>query len=172
MKRFILLALAVHASCAASAIADDYLVRLDAIGYVDVPASERDPEEAVLYSIEVVVRPQTPFHAKAQIGPQTLTLSGKISQFENGDFVGQVRYAHSADTGIIIPTEDGRGKPSRSLSSSQTQIMIGLGDSVCIGGNLGRTRHEGKGETVYKVLCFLTLTKYEPTDDSVNSPTE
>ena len=87
MNRFILIAFALHCSCAAATNADDYLLRVDTIGYVDEPASEKPPKEVVLSSVEVVARPESAFRTRVTTGRQTLVLAGNLRRGDDGGFV-------------------------------------------------------------------------------------
>ena len=166
MSRFILLAFAVHCSCASTTIADDYLLRLDTIGYIDRPAAEKHPKETVLRSIEIVVRPQSAIYGKVRIGTkQTLTLTGKLSPTDNCRFSLQIRYVHSIDTGITVPTEDGKRKPLPDTTAIHTTATLALGDPVTIAGSEAKTTQSGKPKDKSKRRYVLVLTKYELPDD-------
>ena len=165
MNRFILLAFAVHCLCAAATNADDYLLRLDTIGYVDKPVSEKDSKETILRSIEVVARPQSAFHCKVNMGTQTLTLAGKLRPADRGGFNVQIRYAYSIETGTTVPIEDGARKPVPSTSAIQTNATIAVGDSVTIAGSERKTSQSGKPRLKSKTRYVLVLAKFKPTDD-------
>ena len=161
MVRFILLAVAVHCSCVSATVADDYLLRIDTVGYVDRPAAEKHPKKTVLRSIEVIARPQSAFHGKTKIGAQqSLTLTGKLSPADNGKFAVQFRYVHSIDTGVTVPTEDGKPKPLLGMDMIQTSLTIALDESLTIGG-LAQARSKNKS----KVWYVLRLSKYTSPDD-------
>jgi len=164
MNRFILIALAVQCSCAAATNADDYLLRVDTIGYVDEPASEKAPKETVLRSIEVVARPESAFHSKVTTGPQTLVMAGNLRRDDDGGFVVQIRYAHSVDTGNTVPTEDGGREPVPGKTAAQTTVKVALGDSVTLGRFETEEGAPGKRRLKSKAMYVLVLTKYEPTD--------
>ena len=164
MNRFILLAFAVYCSSGATTIADDYFLRLDTIGYVDKPASEKNRKETILRSIEVIARPQSAFHGKVTIGTQTLSLAGELRPADNGGFNVQIRYLYSIDTGTTVPTEDGGRKSVPDTSTIQTSIAISVGESVTIGGLETKTSESGKPKLKSKARCVLVLTKYEPND--------
>lgn len=159
MNRFILIAFAVHCTCAVATNADDYLLRVDTIGYVDEPASGEAPKETVLRSIEVLTRPKSAFHTKVTSGRQTLVMSGNLRRDDDGGFVVHVRYAHSVDTGNTVPTEGGGREPVLDKTAAQTTVTVALGESV----NLGRFDTEGgaigKRRLKSKVMYVLVLAK-------------
>ena len=165
MNRFILLAFAVHCSCAAATIADDYLLRVDTIGYVDKLASEKAPVETILRSIEVVARPRSAFHGKVNTGTQTLVVAGNLRPADSGGFVVQIRHVYSVDTGRSVPTEDGGRKPLRDTTVTQTIVTVADGDSVTLGGSDTTSSRPGKPTLRSRTRCVLVLAKYEPTDD-------
>ena len=148
MKRFILIASAIYFSCAA-AHADDYLLRLDTIGFVDAPASEKDPKETIFRSIEVVVRPKSAFYSKVEMGTQKkLTLAGKLSPADDGGFHVQIRYAYSIEAGT---------------TRIETIASIAVGEPHTIGGLEKKSSVSGKPTQVSKTRYVLVLAKY--TDD-------
>lgn len=165
MNRFILLACAIHCSSAATTIVDDYLLRLDTIGYSDKPASEKDPKETILHSVEVVARPQAAFHGKVSIGTQTLTLTGKLCPAEKGTFTLHIRYSHSNDTGITVPTEGGKRKPVLTESSIHTTAAIVPDNPVTIAGSETRTQQPGKPKRRSKRRYVALLSKYRLPND-------
>jgi len=104
MVRSILLVLALLCSHSATIRGDDYLLRIDTMGYVD--RSDEIPKEILLHSIEIVVRPQSPFRCKVVVCAETLVVAGKLSPVDHGDFNVQIRFAHSVDTGIRVLVND------------------------------------------------------------------
>ncbi len=162
MNRSLLLAFAVCFSCNSAAIADDYLLRIDTIGYIDKPASEKDPKETNIRSIEVVARPESAFHSKVSTGNQTLFVVGKLLRAENGGYHVQIRYVHSIDTGISVATEDGGRKPVPDTTEIQTTTTVAVGDTVTIGGFETNASGSGKPDRHSKTRCVLVLAKYEP----------
>ncbi len=163
MNRSILLAFAVYCLCCSATNADDYLLRVETLGYVD--KSEKDPKEMILRSIEVVARPDSAFLSKVNTGTQTLLVAGKLRPADSGGFNVQIRYVYSIDTGITVPTEDGGRKSVLCKSATQTIITIAVGDSVTIGGLETTASESGEPKLKSKARCVLVLTKYEPTDD-------
>lgn len=134
MYRLILLVFAVHAACDSAAIGNDYVLRIDTMGYTDEATDETEPCETTLRSIEVIARPHFPFHGRVSIGAETLSISGKLRPADKGEFVVQLQYEHSFDTGMAVPGDDGTPEPVIGRSSLQTAISIHAGTYVDIGG--------------------------------------
>ena len=107
MHRFLMTSLVMFLS-ASSCFADEYLIRVDAVGYEDAIVSEKNPEESVLRSIEVFAQPNKPFRSKVRLGVETLVLEGMLTPQADGSFSMQVKYLHEIDTGVIVPTVDGK----------------------------------------------------------------
>ncbi|QDT51943.1 hypothetical protein Pan258_60400 [Symmachiella dynata] len=162
MSRFILLILAIHMSCDTSALADDYLVRLDKIGYVEQSVEGAEPKEKVLQSIEVIARPDSPFRAKVVIGMKTEILAGKLRRGEKNDFTIDIQYHHIVDTGDLIPTEDGRGKPRLNITKMKTTLTISEGKPILMGGI--DTGKQQDGQLKSKSRYVLVVTKYQPSE--------
>lgn len=163
MNRFILLAFAVLYSSGATAIADDYVLRLDTMGYVDKPATEKKPKERVLHSIEVVARPKSPFRGKLTIGTQTLSLAGELRPDDKGGFIARIRYVHSVELDGMVPDENGGWKPRIGTTAIQSSVAISVGEPVTVGGLDTQACNSGKAEVKSRTRCVLVLTKYEPT---------
>ena len=150
--------------CTSSAVAEDYLLRVDAIGFVDRPASEKDLPEATLRSVEVVVRPDSTFHTKTIIGAETVIVSGKLCPKDKGGFSLQIHYEHTVvDTGIILPNEEGIMKPLLHIMSANTTIAIAIDESVVLGGIETKQRETSNPEKHSKTRLVSVLTKHTPT---------
>jgi len=70
--------------------ADEYLIRVDTIGYKDVPVSEKVPVEQLLHRIEVHASPNRAFCSEVRIGPETLTLEGVLKPEADGKFSAKI----------------------------------------------------------------------------------
>lgn len=160
MNRFILLAFAGCCSFAATTIADDYLFRVDTIGYVDKPADEKDPEETLLHSIEVIARPESAFHGKVTIGMRTLSLAGELRHSDDGDFIVQFQHTESIDKRHTVVIENGRRKLRLETTTFGTIMKMALG--ACeIGGNECEISESGKPKLKSKLRYVLVLAKYD-----------
>jgi len=167
MSRFIFLAFALHLLPTALAIAEEeeYVLRLDTIGYPEIPATVNDPKETVLRSIEVLACSESSFHGSVNIGKQALTLSGKLRTATNGEFNVRIRYAHSIDKGESVLSEDGKRKPSPRTTTVETNVTIAVDNSMVVGGLESKTNRSGLPVNKSKIQYVLTLAKYEPTGD-------
>ncbi|MFN0195934.1 MAG: hypothetical protein ACKVT0_04270, partial [Planctomycetaceae bacterium] len=170
MKRLILLAFAVASSLGSATHADDYLLRIDTVGYVDIPADEKDPKETTLRSIEVVAHPESTFHSKVttkvSTGWERLKVKGKFRPADDGGFEMQINYDYSIDTEQGVTTEDGVWIPNRDTMSLSTTVAFVAGeDSVTLRGPIETTKNEeGKPELRSKIQFVLHLSKYTPAD--------
>lgn len=165
MNRSVLLAIAVCFLCGAAPTEEVFLLRVDTVGYIDQPVSEKEPKETVLRSIEVIVRPEFAFHSKVKTGKQTLVLAGNLRSSDNGGFVVQLRYVDLIDTGISVPTTNGGRNDAPDKSAVKTAISIALGDSVTIGGFETTVSEPGRPDRRSKTRQVLVLTEYKLTDD-------
>ena len=161
-----LLAMVMCCSWASFAFAEDYLLRVDVIGFVDRLTSEKDQAEQTLRSVEVVVRPDSTFHTKIKTGPETVIVSGKLSSRDNGGFSLDIVYEHTVvDIEIILPNEEGIQKPLRHTTRVNTTIAIAVDESVVLGGN--ETKHGEPSHPIKHSKTRITsvLTKHKPHQD-------
>ncbi|MAG93024.1 MAG: hypothetical protein CMJ48_04675 [Planctomycetaceae bacterium] len=114
--------------------ATDFVLRVETTGFVDEPVADTKPKETVLRAIEVVVRPDSRFYGKLEMGKRSLLLVGEIHAAKDGTFDVHVRYVDTLETDETIPTTT--GKPQRVLqtSSTKTQVTATLGERVILGG--------------------------------------
>ena len=150
MNRSIVLAMVVCCSCASFAVAEDYLLRVDAIGFVDRLPAEKDLPETTLRSVEVVVRPDSPFHTKTIIGAETVIVSGKLCPKDKGGFSLQILYMRTVDTGIRLPNELGIKKPSLDTTALHTTNAIAIDESFALGGFETKTGDSGNPERLIR----------------------
>ena len=131
---------------------EEYVLRLEDIGYEDVPTSG-DTEDRVLRRIEVVVRPGSRFLAKARLGREQISITGKVRRLENDTF--SVRYAFSHSTAA-----DEKDLPPARRSGEST-VELRLGKRIHLGGLTGTSGPPGR-ETRSKCDTFLSIDPYEP----------
>lgn len=177
MNQILLFVIAVQLSYTATTLAEDYLLRVDTIGFINEPVSEgdsfvkgileKDPKDRTLKSMEVVVSPGSTFHSKVKVGPQTLTLAGKLRPAEGGRFHVEVRYQDVIDTGTTVLMENGP-EPVLDISSFGTGVEIALDTPITAAGT--KTTASTTSEPVIptrstQIRYVLTLTKYVPTAD-------
>ncbi|MDA0835996.1 MAG: hypothetical protein O2955_20015 [Planctomycetota bacterium] len=170
MKRLILLAFVVFCALASTTYAEDYLLRIDTVGYVDVPADEKEPKETVLRSIEVVSRPESTFHSKVTTkvatGLETLKVKGKLYPADDGGFEMQINYDYKIDLAEGVTTEDGVWVPNRKTMGLSTTVAFAAGeDSVSLREFKIISKEEGKPERRSKVWFVLHLSKYTSAAD-------
>jgi hypothetical protein len=165
MRRLILCIAATIALCAGNACCDDFLLRLEAIGYVDHPAAAGEPEEKLLHSIEVVARTQLPFHARVKTGAETLSFRGELRPKEDGSFLVDFSYEHVVDTGMTVPTTSGERKPvlKETSMSSTASLTPDLATRVSGVSTKTETKPVGQEDVVVKsqVRYEITLTKWK-----------
>lgn len=161
MNRWILIVLAIHCCCVGLAIADDYLLRVDAVGFAKRPKSDKASKDAILCRIETIVRPGAVFHSKARIGTQTFVVHGELHPAEDGGFKVTIRYTDTTER--TIPTESGGVERVLDKSAGSTTVTVPLGGHVLRCGmhtkgiettQAGETSFESKHEYV------LYLTEY------------
>ena len=145
---------------------DEYLLRVDTVGYVDQPAAANDPEETTLRSIEVLAIPNAPFRAKVQLGKETMTFSGKLEPSENGTFSAAIRYAYTIDTGTRVLNAQKQVEPVLDGTSFRTIIGIAVGEPVMAGGVKTRASQPNTPTVKSKIMHRLVLTKSERPDDN------
>ncbi len=166
MFKTLWLAMIICGSWASFAFADDYLLRVDEIGFVDRLPAEKDLPETTFRSVEVVVRPDSTFHTKTVIGTETVIVSGKLCPKDKGGFSLQIHYEHTVvDTGIILPNEDGIMKPLLHIMSANTTIAIAVDESVALGGFESKDGDMVNPDKHSKSRFALVLAKHKPQQD-------
>jgi hypothetical protein len=165
LNRCMVLAGVVGCSLATAAVAEDYRLRLDAVGYVDAAADDEHSEETVLHSIEVVARPDTAFHGKAAFGTETVRFSGMLRRKEDGKFVLQMKYAHAVYRGTTVLAADGSRSPVPDRTSFFTTIAITEDEPLKLSYISNQKSKFGTLERKSSIHYVLALKKHEPMDD-------
>ncbi|HUG70641.1 MAG TPA: hypothetical protein VMM76_23030 [Pirellulaceae bacterium] len=169
MKRLILILLSLHGFCAATAVAGDYLLRVDTVGYPDTPKSDKDPEDRILFRMETIVQLGTVFHSEVRIGMHTLLLDGELHPTDDGNFKVTIRYLDIMET--TVPTESGGVQLREDKSEASTTVTVSLGVPVVLGGlrtEKTQTTDAGETTTVSKTDYVLNVTAYS----NPQTPTE
>lgn len=164
MIRLLVVNFAMACQFANAAIADDYIVRVDTIGYIDRPATEEKLTETVLQSIEVVTDANLRFHGKVTLGARTLQLRGKLTLSDTGDVFVQIRYADCVELSETVLTETGKSEPLLDESKIQSGISIPLGKPTTIGGfenTKTQTQNAATKSTKSKLNYVLIVKKNE-----------
>jgi hypothetical protein len=147
-------------------LAEDYLLRVEAVGFIDHDASQPDPKERVLHSMEVVVQPNEPCHAKIQRENETFLLNGQVeSPDEKGVFNLAIRYRHRIDRGVKVPLLPQPVVLSYHETSVSTNIRLLLEEPITAGEAMpSYKKSEGTDAKPLKsqIRHRVTLTKYEP----------
>jgi hypothetical protein len=153
----------------------DYLVRVDAIGYVDAVDADEPPEEAVLHSIEVLSGADAEFHGRVRLGKELLVLTGKLeaSEEDEGELTIRLDYRHSADRGVFVLTADGERQSVPDETSIEVKSMsVEPGKLRLLGERtirqLPTTRAAGRPaalEAQSKVRYVLLVLEYQDEDD-------
>lgn len=166
MYLFAPIVLAIPGWCVATAVGHDYILRIDKVGYIERPADEDVPPETILGTIELLARPDSAFHGKATIGPETLTLSGKLTRTEQGkyDFILRIHVVDTIDTGQTIPAADGGREPAYETTDMETIISVNLDDRIAVGGIDTTSGPSGKPTVKSKIryIAHLARAPQEP----------
>ena len=164
MKRWIVCLLAVHGLWTADACGGDYLLRIEAIGYVEQSAVEKraveEPVEASLHQIEVLARPGAPFHARSKLGPESITLRGVLQRKDDGRFCVELRYDCWLETGASRTTKSDEAKPLLEQTSIYTTATVVGGAPLTIASADSKTQQEGKVAKRSKIKYVLTLDEF------------
>lgn len=169
MARWFLLGCLI-AGITATASAEEYLLRLESVGYIDQPETDSAPKETILRSLETLVEPNKPFRVKLQAGKETITFFGKLrpSPEENAktDFEVEMMYEYrrELETGTTIVDPENRKiyKPAFRTRRVNTSLGIDVGQPVETS-KLVSLRQKPPGQRVKSQFrCVLTLNKYDP----------
>lgn len=144
--------------------AEDYLLRIEAVGFrerkVDAPAS---PQE-ILDSIEVVAKPNEPFYASATIGAQKVSLKGVIERLDDGRFKVQFKYAYTKFAEKLLPVPNAQKTPLVSAESgvNSTSTIVNLGIPIPLGGMDSSKTEKDKAMYQSNTKNVLSLIKFDP----------
>jgi hypothetical protein len=144
----------------------EYLVRVETVGYVNVPDSEQNPKEDLLRSFEAVCRPSTPVQCTAVVGKETIRLKLLLRPAkENDRFSVDIDYECSVDTGSTIPDKHGGRMKAPEVESAATNITARLNEPVGLGGLIcSKTDRVGKQQVTSKSkeMTRLSVTEFRP----------
>ena len=142
------------------------MIRIDTLGFVDQSAADNDPEKAILRSIEVTAHPDAAFHARVNVGKETLTVDGHLHPSDNGTFKVRIHYTYSIDTGVAVITgKNGSPEPLPSVMAFKTTVDVAVGDPVVVGQFNTTSKTPGKDEIQSRERCVLVLEQYVPAID-------
>jgi hypothetical protein len=147
----------------------EYLVRVETLGYANVPGTEQNPKEELLRSFEAVCRPSTPVQCIAVVGKATLRLTLLLRPAkENGSFCVDVDYECSVDTGNTTPDGHGGQKKLPEVTGAATKVTVRLNEQVGLGGlTSSKTDRVGKQQVTYKSkeMTRQLVTEFKPSQE-------
>ena len=111
-----------------SAIADDYLLRVETVGLRELPNGDQEPDSKVPESIEIVVRNNDSFYGSTTIGVDKISIRGVIRESDDGKLRVEIHFKKSSDTGEVVPGVDGKKHPIRknlTFDSSAKSVELG-----------------------------------------------
>lgn len=115
------------------AVADDYLLRLEAVGLRELPNGDQEPDSGIPESIEIVVRNNNSFYSSTTIGVDKISIRGMIRESQDERLRVEIHYKKSSDTGEFVPGVDGKKHPIRKdFKFDSTAQLIELGKPVVL----------------------------------------
>ncbi len=161
MIRLILLTLVMFSAGTSTATAEEFLLRMEQLGFID--KSEPDAREETLRVMEVVVHSDSRFRSKVIVGKETLILAGKLVSKPDGKFRLEVRHHCSIDTGQTVINRRGGQDSVLDENGFGTTLEMTLAEPVQAGGFETKSTSK-KGEIKSRLRYMVTLTKYVPDD--------
>lgn len=135
MQRILTALVLVAAAFASIAGADELVLRVNEVGYRKVSADNKEPEQTLLSSLEIMIRPGLSFHGRTHTGNTKMTVRGICRQTDKPDeFVLDLHLDIRFATGKFIPTETGNGKEIVNRATANTTIRVKLGQELIVGG--------------------------------------
>jgi hypothetical protein len=156
------LALVMLLHCAGAAQAKQYVLRLEEVGYFDVPESEKAPQGRMLNSIEVLTEPGAPFHSKVASGVTALSLTGRLTAMKDGDFAVQLKFVHVVARGSAEQPEGGTPAPPESSSVCQTTATISSGKQATLSDLQSVATLSDKTRLKSVTRIMLSLEEFDP----------
>jgi hypothetical protein len=147
---------------APTAKAEDYVVRIDTLGYHDAPTSEVEPPERILRSIELVCRPDQPAQCQVTIGKETLSLRATLRLLERDRLSVEIDFLRSIDSSDIILDEFGRQTTRRDEMRAVTRAGGALDTAMVLGGFDTTRKSDGDVERKSSERFKLTVRTFEP----------
>lgn len=148
-----------------AAFAEEYLIRVEAVGYEDVAVSEKVPDERLFHSIEVSAGPDREFFSQVRMGTETLSVEGRLNPEADGNLSLEIKHGHEADTGASVPTGEGTREPVLDETRIETRIQCKLGQRILVGGieTVATSNVAGKESTTKsKRHFFVTIIRRTP----------
>jgi hypothetical protein len=142
--------------------ADDYLLRIETIGFRDRPQREEEPTQEILESIEIVTRVNQPFYGSSTIGAAKISINGRLEQSKDGSFRVQFRYRKSRYSGESITGPKGLENPATESKEINLTSRVELQRAVELGGGDKVTTTQDGSVLRTKTRSVLSLVKYDP----------
>lgn len=162
---FSVLVFSVLVFSVSDAVGNEYILRIDTIGYFEEPTSAIEPEETTLKSIEVVVRPDFPFHARVRLGADAIVLSGEIHPAKNGDFVVEFKYKHPVYGTLTVAGKNESHEVMVRSTGAERKLTLSIDIAQEIGSHNVQSSSPGKQTLTSKSRIAVTLVKYDPLSD-------
>ena len=160
MIRFATVAIALLACTCGHA--EDYLLRIETIGFRDRPENEKQSAETTLETIEIIARANQPFYGRSSFGSAKLSITGVLEQLKDGRFRTQIRFRSAVDSGQSILGPNGLEIPITKSTNFETSAIVELQHPVELGkADAHNQSHEGKSVKT-QTRTILSLVKYEP----------
>lgn len=143
-------------------IADDFLLRLETIGFRDRPQHEKEPPQEVLESMEIVARVNQPFHGSATLGAEKISFHGILEQEKDGRFRVQFKYRKSKARRASSAVSQGELNPLIEASEFGSTNNVELDKSIELGGTNKSTRTQDGQVSKTETRSRLSLLNYDP----------
>ena len=162
MFRLSLLPIAFVLLLCFSLSADDFLLRLDTMGFRDKTQNDELRGETILESIEVVVRVNQPFYCRSTIGAAKISFSGLLEQLNDGKFRTHIRYHRSIESGESIKGPNGLPIPITKSTNINTAAIIEVQKTAELGKEDTIIHTRDGTELKTKTTSILSLTRFDP----------
>lgn len=145
------------------ASAEDYVLRLETVGYTD-QLKEAKPKDSSLGTIETLVQPNGKFHIRSVNGRRTYGMTGELKPNDRGGFQVQIRVIDFVITDDTILAANGKREPLVNETVASTSVAVWLGESLALGGINSSTTDQKGREIISERRYVLLLKKSEPAD--------
>ena len=156
-----ILLLVLH-SIAVAAGAEEYVVQVETLGYLNAPAAAAAPAEVPLRSVELVCRPDVLSRSDVKTGNERLTLNATLHRKSNNVFSLDIDYFYSIDTGDSYIDLSGACVKRADGTRAQTEMSVQMGSPAVLGGLITTRRNADDVERVSITRIVVHLRNYEP----------
>lgn len=158
LSAFIVMVIAAAPPDVIAEDSNEYIVTLECRGVVDEPCDGDSTDgfsseflvsviaevNPVRYRMRVTATPGEMFDVHLESGIETWAFSGTLTETDDGRIHVELRHAHKIESGTI-PTESGGREPIYDLLSVQSSTIMGLDESIVVGGMLTHGTDEFAG---------------------------